>query len=181
MKKVPVDVFKCAEQILRGVKNAALMTTKSGDGFVNTMVIGWGMLGIAFGRPAFQVFARNSRFTHRILKETGEFTVNIKPEGTPPEVLKVAGSESGRNVDKIKKLNLTTVASDVVSPPALCEFPLTPECKILYQEDFNLEALSEDIVKAKYPVVAESEDTSVARDIHTMYYAEIVSAYFIEE
>ena len=60
MKKVPVDVFKCAEQILRGVKNAALMTTKSGDGFVNTMVIGWGMLGIAFGRPAFQVFAQEA-------------------------------------------------------------------------------------------------------------------------
>lgn len=181
MKRIPVDVFERAEQILRGVESTALLTTKSRDGFVNTMIIGWGMLGIAFGRPTFQVFARNSRFTHQILKETDEFTVNINPDGMAPDVLKVAGSESGRVTDKIKKLNLTTVASEVVTPPAVCEFPLTLECKILYRADFNLDALSDDIVKAKYPFVAESEDQSVARDIHTMYYAEIVSAYLLEK
>ena len=181
MKRIPINVFEYAGHILQGVKNTALMTTKNKDGFINTMIIGWGMLGIAFGKTTFQVFARNSRFTHQVLQETGEFTININPEGMKPEVLKVAGSESGRDVDKISKLHLTTEAAQVVGPPALYEFPLTLECKILYQEDFNLDNLSEDIVKAKYPVVAESEDLSVARDIHTMYYGEIVAAYILEK
>ena len=75
MKKY-VDAFDYAGAICKTMPRGILLTTKRGDE-VNTMTIGWGTIGIEWGKPVFVAYVRESRHTRKLLDETGEFTVNI--------------------------------------------------------------------------------------------------------
>ena len=74
--KRKINVFDYAKEIMLAVEKGVLLTTKS-KGKVNTMSISWGTLGIEWNRPIFTAFVRESRFTKKLLDESGEFTVNI--------------------------------------------------------------------------------------------------------
>ena len=75
MKKT-VNPFDYANHICQAMKKGILLTTKSNN-TVNTMTIGWGMMGIEWGEPIFIAFVRQSRHTREMLDDTMEFTVNI--------------------------------------------------------------------------------------------------------
>ena len=151
------------------------MTTKSGDK-VNTMTIGWGMLGVDWGKNVFIALVRDSRYTMQLLQENLEFTVNI-PVGVPnKQVIGFCGTKSGANVDKIKEMNFTLVEPDVVSVPAIREFPLTLECKVLFQQKQVADSLPTALLERFYP-----ENDQHQRDYHIVFYGEIVSAYIIED
>ena len=74
MKK-EINAFDYAGDICKALPKGILMTTKTGD-YVNTMVIGWGHVGIEWGRPIFVAYVRESRHTKQMVEECGEFTVN---------------------------------------------------------------------------------------------------------
>ena len=74
--KRKINVFDYAKEIMFAVEKGVLLTTKSKEK-VNTMSIAWGTLGIEWNRPIFTAFVRESRFTKKLLDESGEFTVNI--------------------------------------------------------------------------------------------------------
>ena len=75
MKK-EIDVFDYANDILKAVKTGALLTTKADDK-VNSMTVSWGTLGIKWGKPVFQVFVRENRFTKSQLDKNPEFTISV--------------------------------------------------------------------------------------------------------
>lgn len=74
--KEKIDVFDYAPEILKAMKTGILLTTKADDK-VNTMTIGWGVLGIEWSTPIFTAFVRESRFTRSCLDKNPEFTVNV--------------------------------------------------------------------------------------------------------
>ena len=129
MKK-EINAFDYAGDICKALPRGILMTTKTGD-FVNTMVIGWGHIGIEWGRPIFVAYVRESRHTKQMVEECGEFTVNVPVGEVDPSVIRICGSKSGRDMNKIKELNLHLEDSNVVSVPGIKEFPLTIECKVI--------------------------------------------------
>ena len=51
MKKM-LKPFDCAGQICEAMKKGILITTKA-NGKVNTMTIGWGHIGIEWGKPLY--------------------------------------------------------------------------------------------------------------------------------
>ena len=65
--KEKIDVFAYTGEIMKAMKTGILLTTKAGDQ-VNTMTIGWGVLGIEWAAPIFTVFVRESRFTRDCLE-----------------------------------------------------------------------------------------------------------------
>ena len=172
MKKY-IDLWEYAGEILEQVGTAALVTTKAGDE-VNTMTIGWGMLGVEWGKPLFTVFVRQSRHTKTLLDKNPEFTINIPIGECSKEIIRVTGTESGRDVDKIKKLNLTTVPGQTVSVPAIKELPLTLECKVVYKQDQDLSCLNTDDRNHCYKPGTVEEN-----NFHTAYYGEITAAYIL--
>ena len=105
----------------------------------------------------------------------------IPLEKIDSKVFGIAGTKSGRNIDKLKEANLTLIDSDIISSPAIKELPITLECKVLYKQKQVLENLPEDIVKKDYPQDVDGTFVGANRDPHTAYYAEIVAAYIIEE
>lgn len=172
MKKT-IQVFDYAEMICSAMKKGILLTTKADD-FVNTMTIGWGMIGIEWNRPIFITYVRESRCTKSMLEQTGEFTINIPMNGVDNTILKYCGVNSGRDTDKIRDMGLTLVEPTVINTPGIREFPLTLECRILYKQPQNVSLLEKGILDRFYP-----EDIQGDRDHHIAYYAEIVDAYII--
>ena len=178
MKK-EIDVFDYAGDILKSLKTGALLTTKAG-GKINSMTIGWGTLGIVWGKPTFIAFIRENRFTKHQLETNPEFTVSIPFGAFDKKILGVCGTKSGRDLDKIEALHLTLEAPDTVSVPAIRELPLTLECRAPYNQKQDAHTMPEEIIKEFYPQDVDSLFHGANRDFHVAYYGEIVSAYIIE-
>ena len=123
MKK-KIDALAYSSEIAQALKKAAFVTTKRGDK-VNTMAIGWGHIGRIWERPVFVAYVRDCRYTREMLDANPEFTVNVPVNGYDKRALAVCGGKSGRDTDKITEAGLTLVEPEVVSVPAIREFPLT--------------------------------------------------------
>ena len=94
----------------------------------NIITIGW--TGILSSDPArTYVSIRPSRFSHGLVKESGEFVINI----TTRELARATdfcGIYTGAKVDKFKKMGLTKVKSECVSAPTIAESPIALECRV---------------------------------------------------
>lgn len=175
MKKY-IDLWDYAGVILEQVGTAALVTAKA-DGEVNSMTIGWGTLGTEWAKPIFTVFVRQSRHTKTLLDKNGEFTINVPLKGADvKEIMRVCGTKSGRDINKIEQLGLTLEEPDVISVPGIKELPITLECRVVYKQDQNLSLLDEDKRLRYY-----APNTPNDGDYHTAYYGEVLAAYILED
>ena len=93
----------------------------------------------------------------------------------------MCGTKSGRHVDKISELNLTLEESNNISVPGIKELPLTLECRVIYKQEQDKNAITEENKKACYPQDVDSSYHGANKDFHTAYYGEIIGAYIIEE
>lgn len=173
--KEKIDIWEYAPQILSAVGSGVLMTTQA-DGQVDAMTIGWGHLGIEWYKPIFIAYVRQSRHTKSLVDKNPEFTVNIPLGAADKEIIRVCGTQSGRDVDKVEKLNLTLVPGETVSVPAIKEMPLTLECKVIYKQDQVLSAISEADRDRFYKAGTTNDG-----DFHTAYYGEITAAYILKD
>ena len=151
-----IDPFDYAGEFSKHMGKGILLTTKA-KGMVNTMTIGWGTVGIEWGRPMFVAYVRESRYTRQLLDENPEFTVNCPVGQIDGKILGLCGTKSGRQMDKIKEL------------------PLTLECRVVYRNPQPTQQLPQEILDRYYP------EKDGIRDFHYAYYGEIVSAYIIKE
>ena len=179
MKRM-IDAFDYAGTICKEMKKGILLTTKV-DGKVNTMTIGWGKIGIEWGKPVFIAYVRESRYTKTMLEGNGEFTVNTPVGAVDNKILGYCGRMSGRDSDKIANLGLTLEEPVAISVPGIRELPLTLECKVIYKQKQDLNAIPEDILAKYYPEGEEPVFAGEKRDFHYAYYGEILSAYIIED
>ena len=171
MQKRKIDALACANEIAQALKKGVFLTTKNGDK-VNSMVIGWGHIGRIWERPVFVAYVRDCRYTWEMLAANPEFTVNVPIRGFDRQAFAICGTKSGRDMDKIAEAGLTLVPPEAVSVPAIREYPLTLECRVLYSQAQDAAELPEDIRRSFYAM--ETGD-------HTVYYGEIVAAYILED
>ena len=170
-----IDPFTYAPQILNSLKKGVLLTAKQDDK-VNPMAIGWGHMGIEWNMPTFVAYVRGCRYTKPMLDAIQEFTVNIPLEAADKNIIRVCGTQSGRDVDKIKQLGLTLEDPDVISTPGIRQFPLTLECQVVYRQQQTPDCVMDDHIYTHY----ENPCSNIEQDYHTVYYGKIVSAYIIE-
>lgn len=171
--KEHIDVLANAKEILEAVKTGVLLVTKDGEK-VNAMTISWGALGIDWRHPTFTTYVRESRFTKGILDKTGVFNIAIGAGEDAKKVLGVCGSKSGRDMDKVKECGLMLVDGEVTGVPAIEEFPLTLECKVVFKELKDPMAMTAANREQFYP------ETDGKRDNHIIYEGEIVAAYRVK-
>ncbi len=177
--KREIEIFEHAGEVVKALKTGVLLTTKA-ENKVNSMTIGWGTLGVIWGKPTFIAFVRENRFTTSQLEKNPEFTVNIPQGAFNKNIVGACGTKSGRDMDKIKELGLTLETPEVISVPGIKELPLTLECRVMYQQKQDAQAIGDEIKKAFYPQDIDSCAPRANRDFHVAYYAEIVRAYIIE-
>ena len=172
--KRDIKVWDYAGRINEETGKGILLTTKSGDK-VNSMTIGWGFLGIQWGKPIFVVLVRESRYTKQMLEENPEFTINVPLGEIDRNILGICGTKSGRDMDKIRELGLTLEEGKTVSVPAIRELPLTLECKVIYKQDQDPKAIHPEDDAKFYAKGTKNEG-----DYHTAYYGQITAAYIVE-
>ncbi len=153
--------------------SAGILLNTNGEKF-NSMVIGWGHAGVLWGLDTFVVYVRQSRYTKPQLDATGAFTISAPLEGRrlSAEVMRACGSQSGRDIDKAALFTL--VPGRTIDVPAIREYPLTLECRVLYRQDQVLEAIPEAL-RARY--YSRGGDVG---DFHTAYIGQITDAYIVE-
>lgn len=178
--KQEINPFDYAGTMCKALPGGILLTTKRGEE-VNTMTIGWGTIGIEWGRPIFIAYVRESRYTKQLLEENGEFTINIPMDEVDKAILGICGTKSGRNMNKIEELGLHLEDPISISVPGIKELPLTLECKVLYKQKQDLSAVPEDILARYYPVEDDHLHPGSERDYHIAYYAQILKAYIIKD
>lgn len=171
--------WKCYATLISKSIRKGILITSSFEGKTNTMTIGWGALGFDWSRPIFIAFVRKSRFTAPLILNSKEFTINIPLDDDKKDILNYLGTESGRNEDKIKKMNLTLVPGNEIKAPGIKEFPLTLECKVLYYDLQDTSKLPNDIKERYYPNVND-ENKMLNAEPHYVIYGEIVDSYIIK-
>jgi flavin reductase (DIM6/NTAB) family NADH-FMN oxidoreductase RutF len=144
-----------------------LLVSRGKEGLPNVMAIGWGTIGILWRRPIFIVMVRPSRYTYKLIEETGEFTVNI---ATPElkEVVQYCGTVSGRDHNKFKEKQLTAIPSKEVKTPIIKECILHFECRVVYKNDLIPSELEKSIIQTLYP----------KGDFHRVYLGEILACQY---
>lgn len=84
----------------------------------------------SYDPPMVMVGIVPSRYSYNIIKETGVFVVNLVTK-EQKEMFDYLGSHSGRDEDKLDKLNVKIEEGIKVNAPLLADCPVNIECKIV--------------------------------------------------
>lgn len=83
-----------------------LVTAETDCGAPNPMTATWGGFCVFLGEPCVLTFIRPSRYTHALVKKTRRLSLSFLGE-EGKDALKVCGSMSGKNRDKIAAAGLS--------------------------------------------------------------------------
>ena len=131
------------------------------NGKANIITVAWAGT-ICSDPPMVSISVRPERYSYQILKDTGEFVINL----TTKELTfatDYCGVKSGRNVDKFKDMHLTAMPASIVKAPLIGESPVNIECQVT-----EVKALgSHDMFMAK--VVAVHADEKYMDETHKFH------------
>ena len=107
---------------------AVMVSLTDKEGNSNIITLAWAGT-ICTNPPMLSVSIRPERYSYDIIKETGEFVVNLTTKELT-YATDYCGVKSGRDVDKFKEMKLTKLASEKIKAVAIAESPVNIECKV---------------------------------------------------
>src|SRR5574344_825163 len=139
-----------------------MLVTSGTPAKFNTMTASWGGVGILWNKPVAFTFIRPQRYTYEFLEEEEYFTLSFFTQDYK-EALKLCGSKSGRDTDKVAATGLTPAFDGTI--PYFKEAKTVLVCRKLYNQFLNEESLFDTSLTSNY-----KDDKS---DWHKMYISEI--------
>jgi len=106
----------------------AILLTLDGKGKPNFMACSW-LSPASEEPPMIAAFLGEQSYTRKLIVERGEFTVNI-PSREQMALVKVAGTRSGRRVDKLKLVKVSLKPGRKVKVPIIEDCPANLECRL---------------------------------------------------
>ena len=110
---------------------AVMISCMDEEGRANIMTAAW--TGTVCSDPVMvSVSIRKERYSHDIIKRTGEFVINLTTEKLA-WAADYMGVRSGRKTDKFAqkgRLSLTKSPSRIVKAPGIAESPVCLECQV---------------------------------------------------
>ena len=107
---------------------AVLVSCGRADGSKNIFTVAWTGT-VCSDPPMVYISVRKERFSYDIIKESGEFVINL-PDEKLARALDYCGCTTGAKVDKFKECSLSAEESSRVSSPSIAEAPVSIECKV---------------------------------------------------
>lgn len=107
---------------------AVMVSVGSAPENFNIITIAWTGT-ICSDPPMCYISVRKGRHSYAVLKETGEFVINLTTKDLA-FATDWCGVRSGRKYDKFKQMKLTPGKASVVSAPIIEESPINIECKV---------------------------------------------------
>ena len=101
----------------------------------NIITVAW--TGIIASDPATcYISVRRNRYSHDIIKNTGEFVINLTTQKLA-FATDWCGVKTGAKVDKFKEMKLTKEKASFVNCPLIKESPVSIECKVKEIKDMG--------------------------------------------
>ena len=141
--------------------------TAEGQETVNAMTASWGGMGVLWNKPVAFCFIRPQRYTFTLTEQSERFSLSFFTEAYRP-ALRLCGSKSGRDTDKLAEAGLTPAYEN--GTPYIKEARLCLLCRKLYAQDMTEDAFTDKDLLRFY----------TEKDYHRMYVAEIEQAFLQE-
>ena len=159
MKEINIrDIKKSAVELISD--NWGLVTAGNAEKY-NTMTVSWGGLGEIWGKDAVFIFIRPQRYTFEFVENEEYFSLCFFGD-SQREALKLCGTVSGRDRDKIAEAGLTVVKDD--KAPYFAEAETVLICRKIYKDRIKPEGFIDPSIEKNYS----------NGDYHYIYMGEIV-------
>ena len=107
---------------------AVLVSVADREGRDNLITVAWAGT-VCTNPPMVSISVRPERYSYAMLRETGEFVINLTTEELA-FATDYCGVRSGRDGDKFQALGLTREVASKVAAPLLGEAPVNLECRV---------------------------------------------------
>ena len=150
------------------IDNQWMLITAGSEEKFNMMTASWGGLGIMWGRPVATCYIRPQRYTKEFV-DAGEYLTLTFFGDDQRGMLRMCGSKSGRDCDKVAESGLSPVFDKAA--PYYEEAKLVLVCRKLYCQPIDPECFLD-------PSIAENY---AAGDYHLTYICEITEVLVKED
>ena len=157
---------------IREIKKSAVELISDGWGLVtagneekfNTMTVSWGGLGEIWGKDAVFIFIRPQRYTYEFIEKEEFFTLSFfAPEFK--DALRLCGSKSGRDTDKVAATGLAPLFVDGTVAFEQAEYIVV--CRKMAAQFMNPDGFVDPSIESNY----------ANKDYHKVYVGEIIKVY----
>ncbi|MGL5437901.1 MAG: flavin reductase family protein [Lachnospiraceae bacterium] len=125
-----------------------MLITAEKDGKVNTMTASWGGVGVMWATDVAYAVIRQSRYTKEFIDAADSFSLSFLDHQTYAKELGYLGSVSGRDEDKIAKMNLHVGHEGDV--PYIAEASKVIICKKMFAQTMKPENFVDMEIGAKF-------------------------------
>lgn len=109
--------------------NTSLVTCCNSQGRANIITIAW-MTPLSVNPPFVGVSIRPTRYSYSLIRETGQFIINVASYDLAKQVL-LCGRQSGHDLNKFTVTGLTPGKAKRVLPPIIEECFAHLECRVV--------------------------------------------------
>lgn len=124
MSKKSVEIKACLQKMPK-----VLVSCRDKEGNNNALAVGY-CCNCSFDPPMVMVGIVPSRHSYHMVKETGCFVVNLVTKDYE-ETFSYLGSHSGKDEDKLAKMNVAVEDGKAVNAPVISDCPVNIECKVV--------------------------------------------------
>ena len=158
------------DNVIQLIGKEWMLVTAGDERSYNTMTASWGGMGYIWERPSTFIFIRDTRYTYQFLQQHESFTLSFFNEKYR-DALRICGTMSGRNTDKVKEAGLTPLET----PSGLMSFEearMIIECKKMFIQELDYANLTEPY---KSKIMEEAYKNELSK--HQMFISEIVNIW----
>ncbi len=155
-----ISVYSLNQNVFHAINKQWMLIT-AGSEKVNTMTASWGGLGIMWNSEVATCYIRPQRYTFEFVENEEYFSLCFFGEEYR-QALKLCGTVSGRDCDKIADAGLTVVSTDLA--PYFEESETVLICRKIYRDRIKPECFLDSSIEKNYS----------GGDYHYIYMGEIV-------
>jgi len=136
-----------------------MVSCRDKEGRDNIITLAW-VGTVCSDPPMVSISIRPGRFSSHMVKETGEFVINL-PAKDMLEMVDYCGWRSGRHEDKFEALHIAKAEASKVNAPLIEDCPINIECRVKHMLSLG----SHDMFVAEVIAVDAREDLVVGNRI----------------
>ena len=165
-----IEPSKLPDNIIELIGKEWMLVTSGNKDSYNTMTASWGGMGYIWERPSTFIFIRDTRYTYQFLQREEGFTLSFFTNKYK-EALRICGTKSGRDTDKVKEAGLTPLET----PSGLMSFGearMIIECKKTLVQELDYDKLTPPY---KEKIMEESYNNEPSK--HQLFISEITNIW----
>ncbi|GBU08234.1 hypothetical protein AwDysgo_15650 [Bacteroidales bacterium] len=165
-----IETRDLPDNVIQLIGEGWMLVTAGKKESFNTMTASWGGIAYIWERPSTLMFIRDSRYTYQFLQAEESFTLSFFSEQYRG-ALRICGTKSGRDTDKIKEAGLTAIET----PSLLMSFDearMIIECKKTLVQELDYANLTDAY---KETIMEESYNKEPTK--HQLFISEIINIW----